>query len=602
VPSAGFLDTTFGNAGVATAHFNGFASSTAVGAVIQPDGKIVVAGSAISQSELVGNSFALARFNADGTLDKTFGTGGEVTTVLGQAAGVLLQADGKIVVGGTSNANTFAVARYKADGSLDNSFGSGGTVTTSVDPKGNTVTTVLLQPDGKIVLVGFHHEVSPSINFSTTELVRYNTDGSLDTGFGNGGTVSNVSGTPGTAALQADGTIVIPETSGTTFSFPFDTTWLLVRIHADGRQDQSFTRIIDFGRGNNEGLGVAIQVDGKIVTTGFAGQPAMARLNLDQTLDTTFGINGKLFTPVSGKLAIQSDGRILVTGYTNGTSGSGGLARYLPNGSLDSGFGIDGSASGFPSGLGSGLALQPDGNILVTGSVVLADSSSADLAVARYFGGPSPVLTGTLNQRFVQQIYLDVLQRPADAGGLAFWTSVLDNGQSTRTQVVLGVEQSAEYHSLVVQNLYNLYFHRAADSAGVATWSNFLANGGTTGQLRAILLGSDEYARNHFGGNSSLSFLEGVYHDVLYRTLDSGGQTTWILAQNNGASNTAIAGAIIRSTEGAGDEVQDLYHGLLHRAPDATGLSAFRNDLQNNVSDELVLAMIAGSDEYAAQL
>src|SRR6516165_8745779 len=230
VPSAGFLDTTFGNAGVATAHFNGFASSTAVGAVIQPDGKIVVAGSAISQSELVGNSFALARFNADGTLDKTFGTGGEVTTVLGQAAGVLLQADGKIVVGGTSNANTFAVARYKADGSLDNSFGSGGTVTTSVDPKGNTVTTVLLQPDGKIVLVGFHHQSSP--DFSTTELVRYNTDGTLDAGFGNSGTVSNIPGTPGTAALQSDGSIVIPETSGTTFS-----SWFLVRIHVDGSQD-----------------------------------------------------------------------------------------------------------------------------------------------------------------------------------------------------------------------------------------------------------------------------------------------------------------------------------------------------------------------------
>jgi uncharacterized delta-60 repeat protein len=589
------LDSAFGNAGVATAHFTGFASSTAVGAVIQPDGKIVVAGSAIPQSELIGNSFALARFNAFGTLDRTFGTGGEVTTVLGQAAGVVLQADGKIVVGGTSNANTFAVARYKTDGSLDNSFGSGGTVTTSVDPKGNTVTTVLLQPDGKIVLVGFHHQSSP--DFSTTELVRYNTDGTLDAGFGNSGTVSNISGTPGTAALQSDGSIVIPETSGTTFS-----SWFLVRIHVDGSQDQSFTPIIDFGQGNNEGLGVAIQADGKIVTTGMAGQPAMARLNLDRRLDTTFGINGKVFTPVSGKLAIQSDGRILVTGYTNGTSGSGGLARYMPNGTLDSGFGIDGSASGFPSGLGSGLALQPDGNILVTGSFVSADSSSADLAIARYLGGPSPVVTGTLNQRFVQQIYLDVLQRPADAGGLAFWTSALASGQSTRTQVVLSIEQSAEYHALVVQNLYNLYFHRAADSAGITAWSDFLANGGTTGQLRAILLGSDEYARNHSGGNGSLTFLEGVYHDVLYRSIDSGGQATWTQAQNNGASNEAIAAAIIRSTEGAGDEVQDLYQRLLHRAPDATGLSAFTSALQNNVSDEVVLATIAGSDEYAAQL
>jgi uncharacterized delta-60 repeat protein len=614
--SAGFLDPTFGNTstpGVSVAHFTGF-TSIAVGAVEQPDGKIVAAGTATPLGGVpTPASFALARFNADGSLDTSFGTGGDVSTQIGTAAGMVLQSDGKIVVGGLSNAPSFttlsgfAAARYNPDGSLDSSFGNGGTVTTMVNPKGDTaVTTVFLQPDGKIVLVGYHHESGPGIDFSTTELVRYNTDGSLDSSFGKGGT-TGLTGTPGTAALQPDGTFIIPETSGTTFSFPFDRTWYVGRVHADGSVDSAFTPTIDFGRGDNQGLGVAIQADGKIVTSGYSAHSDLARANVDGTLDTTFGVNGKVLIPVAEfsrpvSLNRQNDGRILVASYANGQLGTGGLARYLLDGSLDTRFGLDGIAS--PDvGCGIGIALQSDGSILLTGSFPAnGGSAGPDLAVARYMGGPSSALRGTANQRFVTQIYLDVLQRPVDPAGLAFWSGLLDSGQNTREQVVLGIEQSDEYQKLVVQNLYVLYFHRAADSGGITTWSSFLANGGTTGQLRAILLGSDEYARNHFGGNSSLSFLEGVYHDVLYRTIDSGGQTTWGQAQGNGASNEAIAGAIIRSTEGAGDEVQDFYHRLLHRAPDPTGLSTFTNALQNNVSDEVVLAMIAASDEYAAQL
>jgi uncharacterized delta-60 repeat protein len=599
--SAGFLDSAFGNAGVATAHFAGFDSSSAVGAVVQPDGKIVVAGVAGSAT------YAVARFNPTGTLDNTFGTGGEVTTQMsGVPVGIVLQPDGKILVGGTSllgfgiSSLGFGLARYNADGSLDTGFGTGGIFTIQITRYGDYVTSILLQPDGKIVMVG-------GLRFSSdlpymTELLRLNPNGSIDAGFGNSGFTA-FSGRGGTAALQPDGQIVVPDPRNPApTSSSVDTAWFLDRVNQDGSGDTSFTPSIDFGRGPNRNIAVAIQADGRLITTGFAGQPALARLNPDGTLDTSFGISGKLLTPLSGSLAIQSDGRILITSTANGSSGLGGLMRYLPDGSVDTVFGIDGSASPFPSGLGSGITLQSDGSILVMGSVPAAPGTGADLAVARYLGGPSAALTGTVNQRFVQQLYLDLLGRPGESGGLTFWSGLLDGGQATRIQVVQGIQQSAEYRSLVVGSLYNLYFHRPVDATGLAAWTSFLASGGTTDQLRAQLLGSDEYARAHPGGNTAPSFLEGLYHDVLYRTMDPAGETAWTQALNNGASNAAVALAIIQSQEGASDEVQGLYHRLLHRPPDATGLTQFGSALKQGTSNDLILALIAGSDEYVARL
>jgi uncharacterized delta-60 repeat protein len=599
--SVGFLDSSFGAAGVATAHFAGFDSSAAVGAVVQPDGKIVVAGAAGS------GTYALARFNANGTLDNTFGTGGEVTTAMGGIpVGIVLQSDGKIIVGGTCyvafgmlSPNGFGMVRYNRDGSLDTSFGNGGKVTVELATKSRIEASgILLQPDGKIVMVG--GTFSPYSQSYVTELLRFNTDGSEDPGFPRVG----LPGLAGSAALQSDGKIVVPgprQDPKLPFSYPYysytDFTWFLDRLNQDGSSDIGPS--VDFGRGPNQNITVAIQSDGKIVTAGSAGQPALARLNPDGTLDTSFGVSGKLLTPLSGSLAIQSDGRILITSHANGSSGFGGLMRYLPDGSVDTGFGIDGSASPFPSGLGSGITLQSDGSILVMGSVPAA---SGDLAVARYVGGASVALTGTLNQRFVQQIYLDVLQRPAELGGLTFWSGLLDNGQATRIQVVQGIQQSAEYRSLVVGSLYNLYFHRPVDATGLADWTSFLASGGTADQLRAQLLGSDEYARAHSGGDTGPSFLEGLYHDVLYRTMDSVGETAWTQALNNGASNAAVALAIIQSQEGATGEVQGLYHRLLHRPPDATGLSQFSSALEQGTSNDLILALIASSDEYVARL
>jgi len=199
---------------------------------LQPDGKIVVAGYA-------GGDFALARYNSDGALDTSFGSGGKVTTDFGgsyhpDGFSVALQPDGKIVVAGYAGGD-FALARYNSDGALDTSFGSGGKVTTDFGGS-DAGYSVALQPDGKIVVAGY-----AGLDFA---LARYNSDGALDTSFGTGGKVTT-----------------------------------------------------DFSGGRDVGYSVALQPDGKIVVAGYAGVDfALARYNSDGALDTSFGSGGKVTT------------------------------------------------------------------------------------------------------------------------------------------------------------------------------------------------------------------------------------------------------------------------------------------------------------------
>ena len=177
----GFLDPTFGARGRVTTNFGPYGVGNAV--ALQRDKKIVVAGSAAVARGL---NFAVARYNADGSLDLTFGTKGKVTTSFGggtfdRGNAMVLQKDGKIVVAGTTAGTrglNFAVARYNTNGSLDTGFGTGGKVTTSFY-KADRGYAVALQKDGKIVVAG-----TSDSNFA---VARYNVDGSLDMKFGREG-------------------------------------------------------------------------------------------------------------------------------------------------------------------------------------------------------------------------------------------------------------------------------------------------------------------------------------------------------------------------------------------------------------------------------
>ena len=324
----------------------------ATGVAIQADGKIVVVGRGSGpHSDYPG--FALARWNSDGTLDTSFGVDGKVRTHFSanssdNASGVAIQADGKIVVVGVAGSGpdkhpVFALARYNSDGTLDASFGVNGKVMTDFTPRGDGAAGVAIQADGKIVVVG------GAAGWGKFALARYNSDGTLDASFGVDGKVMTdfTSGNDSATgvAIQADGKIVAAGVAG---DYSGHSRFALARYNSDGTLDASFgvdgKVMTDFTSGNDYASGVAIQADGKIVAAGVAADQArnskfaLARYNSDGTLDASFGVDGKVmtdFTPrgdgASG-VAIQADGRIVLAGTANVSSRSKmkvALARYL---------------------------------------------------------------------------------------------------------------------------------------------------------------------------------------------------------------------------------------------------------------------------------
>src|SRR5262249_24752883 len=188
--TSGTLDASFGTSGKATTDFAGGTGAAARTVVVEPDGKILVAGLAAFNGAF---DFALARYNSNGTIDTSFGTGGKVTTAFDfpgnfdRVFTIVQQPDGKVVaVGSTVNLFAdFALARFNANGTLDTSFGTGGIVTTAFGVSAEA-TSAVVQSDGKIVAAGFAN-LGGGDYFA---LVRYNSNGTLDTSFGTGGKVT----------------------------------------------------------------------------------------------------------------------------------------------------------------------------------------------------------------------------------------------------------------------------------------------------------------------------------------------------------------------------------------------------------------------------
>jgi uncharacterized delta-60 repeat protein len=272
----GRLDPAFGVGGKVRSPLGGQIRALAV----QPDGKLVAAG-------LIGSDFAVARYGATGSLDPSFGVDGVAITdfpgLFAEAHAVALQSDGKIVAAGSAASQAFALARYNPDGTLDPGFGAGGTVTTTFGGFFNEANAVVVQAGGKIAAAG---QV-----FGTTSafaLARYNPDGTLDPGFGIGGTVTTSFASSGTAAAlvaQPGGALVAAGTAdpGTGSSDDF----ALARYQDDGSLDSSFgtggTVTTDFGGGTDVARALAVQADGKLLVagspneSGFGSDFALAR-------------------------------------------------------------------------------------------------------------------------------------------------------------------------------------------------------------------------------------------------------------------------------------------------------------------------------------
>jgi uncharacterized delta-60 repeat protein len=446
--SAGGLDTSFGAGGIVTTSFptsNNFVHAAA----IQADGKIVVVG---ATSHAVPD-FTILRYNNDGSLDSGFGMSGKVTTDFfggdDTAFAIAIQSDGKIVIAGSASNNQtgshFALARYNPDGSLDSGFGTGGKVATNFSGTSGAFALVI-QPDGKLVAAGSQTaEQIEEESFNTSSdflLVRYQPDGTPDSGFGSAGIVTTdfgsvvenhpsdcgessgpwpVSDFARAIVLQPDNKIVVAGVTRKVFSCVTSDRFALARYSTDGTLDAAFGTgglvISDISLDNepNVANAVAIQGDGRVLAAGTISNInstgddsfAVARFNTDGTLDSGFGTAGVTTTDFSGDgsgdtangVAIQPDGKIIAVGYS-GISGTNftdfALARYNPEGSLDPAFGNGGKVT---TDIGTSdqayaVAIQPDGKIVVAGD---SDNHSEGgvFALARYLTSNVNTPTGT---------------------------------------------------------------------------------------------------------------------------------------------------------------------------------------------------------------
>ncbi len=406
----GDLDTSFGGDGKVTTNA-GSSYTGAMGVAIQNDGKILAAGDSYTNSTDK-DDFVLLRYNPNGSLDTTFGSNGKVWTNFNgdgyrdYGRCIAIQNDGKIVMAGDTHNDygpgDFALARYNPeDGSLDTTFDVDGMVVTNLGSS-DAISSIVILESGKILVGGVSNQ-----NFA---LVRYDSNGSVDTTFGSSGKVITDFGGQDSAsdiAIQNDGKIVA---AGTTDhgSYAFD--FALARYDSNGSLDTTFGTdgkvITDFGPNGDRGYSVVIQSDGKIVVAGESGKTstpsysyfALARYESDGSLDTTFDTDGKVTTDFGASVphdkarsvAIQNSGKIVVAGTGNSDFA---LARYdQDDGSLDMTFGSDGKVTTDFNGGGDGarsVVIQSDGNIIAAGTAERTPGAYYGyFALARYESAP----------------------------------------------------------------------------------------------------------------------------------------------------------------------------------------------------------------------
>lgn len=402
----GITDPSFGpqhNGTVLTATaLNGLAAATA----LQPDGKIIVAG---SSSDGGARKLTLVRYTAAGIPDPGFGTGGSSLTALGDgksstANAVVVQPDGKIVTAGATSDGgriKFTVARFTTDGKPDPAFGTGGSVFTAFGAsKDATASALALQQDGKIVAAGVAVLDSSKAGFA---LARYNPDGTLDSSFATAGVSivglsSSGKSAAGAVALQPDGKIIAAGAA----TVGDKTGFALARYTPAGAIDPSFgtggATIETIGSETNAtAASVLLQPDGSIVAGGFAQEGksigyALAEFTAAGAIATGFGTGGATVALVgdggsaaAGALVRQPDGRLLLAGTSlDGGKRKFAVERFTAAGAPDVSFGSGGSVQTLlgDGALATAAARQPDGKLVVAGSAKVGDT--LQFALVRY--------------------------------------------------------------------------------------------------------------------------------------------------------------------------------------------------------------------------
>ena len=418
----GTLDTTFNSTGKVTTHII-VGTNFAFAAALQPDGKIVLAGTCQTGGF---NNFCALRYNANGSLDTAgFGGGtGKITTVVATTNNLYaaaVQLDGKLVLAGQCNVSGvfgFCVRRYNADGTPDNAFGDGvtGLAHTPMGSGSSGATAMVVQPDGKLVLVG---PCTGAVNIDFCAL-RLDADGSPDASFGSSGKVitaistqGNGSDRPKAVALQPDGKLVLAgDCAGTSVN-----DFCALRYSANGALDLTFNgtgwvKVHVGAAANNNGVAdVVVQPDGKLVLLGSCAFPfdfCVQRYLANGTPDLSFNGTGTVIvsptfnTDTATALALQPDGKLLLAGQCapSGAVCAGGtcpnadvcVLRLNIDSTLDTAWNGTGKVI-TPVGAGAvddvgAILLQPDGKVVLAGSC--SNGTDFDFCAVRYDGGPFP--------------------------------------------------------------------------------------------------------------------------------------------------------------------------------------------------------------------
>lgn len=440
---------SFGTNGKVTTSFTGDVS-TAHGVAIDTNGKIVVAGFTTGSS--APTDFALARYNADGSLDASFGNGGKLTTDfatrLDYAGSIAIQTDGKIVVAGATAStlgsvytSDFALARYHADGSLDPSFGNGGKVTTDFESRIDSVSSIVVDRSGKILVAG----TTGTAGTSAFAIARYSADGSLDSSFGDRGRVITRLETTGAKAssmtLDRDGRILV---AGSTIGFTNE-RFVMARYTTDGILDVTFDGdgllTTTIGTGSARARGVAVKDDGKIVIVGTTRSGsddfALAQYSPDGSLDASFDGDGRQTVDFGGSddvlssIAIDSDGNIVAVGWTGDDNPRFALARYKSDGSLDNAFGNGGlkiTEFGIHGALAHNVVIDNNGDLIAIGQTqafifqsgtthersqfALAKYRGTDFVDLKYTASNGSELTVTIGLNGHLQVSLGAVAQP----------------------------------------------------------------------------------------------------------------------------------------------------------------------------------------------
>jgi uncharacterized delta-60 repeat protein len=408
----GDLDTSFSTDGRVFSSFSNSADY-ALAVAVQADGKIVAAGRC-------GGDFCIVRYTLTGGLDTSFNGNGRVSSVFGasgnEARALVLQPDGKILVaGGCSDATVtteICLARFTAAGALDTTFNATGTARLNAGAEASSARSLALQGDGKILVGAFCDNSTPRSAYC---VLRLTPSGALDASFDGDGQVLTLMGDAAdndqlhTVLAQADGKIVASGRCGV----PPNLLFCVARYTSTGALDATFgvggkVRFIAGTSGLTTAVGAAaLQPDGKIVLASIClnsgYQLCIARLSAGGALDTSFNTDGIVVTTFNSNdsyiggqgisIALQADGKIVATRPCSSSSDPFNeefcVARYHGSGALDTNFDVDGrvlTSMGTAFDQPNAVAIHSDGKIVVAGQC--AGTAGSDICVARYQGGP----------------------------------------------------------------------------------------------------------------------------------------------------------------------------------------------------------------------